>query len=82
MQLQSHFDIIGSWPEVSQIKFDIDIYNVLHIRNSNHYRNGSELSKLSHEKKLRVTISNDLKHCKHCLDVVKTANKLVGFIRV
>ena len=43
--------------------------------------NGTKPSKVSHEKDLEVTISNDLKPCKHCSDVVKTANKLVGFIR-
>ena len=39
-----------------------------------------ELSKVNHEKDLGVTISNDLKPSKHCSDVVKTANKVVGFI--
>ena len=42
--------------------------------------NGSELSKVNHEKDLEVTISNDLKPDKHCSDAIKTANKLVGFI--
>ena len=42
--------------------------------------NGSELSRVSHEEDLEVTISNDLKPSKHCSDVVKTADKLVGFI--
>ena len=42
--------------------------------------NGSELSKVSHEKDLDVTISNDLKPSKHCSHVVMKANKLVGFI--
>ena len=31
-------------------------------------------------KKTGITISNDLKPDKHCSDVVKKANKLVGFI--
>ena len=42
--------------------------------------NGSELSKVNHEKDLAVTISNDLKPGKHCSDVVMKANKLVGYI--
>ena len=42
--------------------------------------NGSELSKINHEKNLGVTISNALKPGKHCSDVVKKAKKLVGFI--
>ena len=42
--------------------------------------NGSEFSKANHEKDFGVTISNNLKPGKHCSDVVKKANKLVGFI--
>ena len=42
--------------------------------------NGSELSKVSHEKDLWVVISIDLKSNKHCSDAVKKVNKLVGFI--
>ena len=42
--------------------------------------NGFELSKVNHEKNLGIIISNDLKPDKHCSDVVKRANKLVGFI--
>ena len=56
----------------------------MHIRNNKHYTIytviGSKLSKVDHEKDLVVTICNDLKPSKHCSDVVKTANKLVGFI--
>ena len=56
----------------------------MHIGNNNHdtnyTMNGSELSKVSHKKDLRITISNDLKPSEHCSDAIKTANKLVGFI--
>ena len=45
-------------------------FQVLHIGNSNQYTkyamNGSEISKVSHEKDLGITISNDLKPSKHC----------------
>ena len=41
--------------------------------------NDSKLSKVSHEKGLGATITNDLKLSKHCSDV-KNSNKLVGFI--
>ena len=64
------------------MKFNIDICKVLHIGNNNQYTkyimNGSELSKVNHEKDLKVTISNYLKP-KHCSDVAKKVNKLVGF---
>ena len=55
---------------------------MLHIGNNNQYTkyiiNGSELSKVNHEKNFEVIISNDLKPSKHCSDV-KITNKLVGF---
>ena len=41
--------------------------------------NGSDLSKVSHKKDLGIANSNNLKPSKHCLDVVKTANKLVVY---
>ena len=67
-----------------QMKFNVDIYKVLQIGNNNPFTkyimNGSQLSMVNHEKDLEVTISNDFKPGKHCSDVVKNANKLVGFI--
>ena len=67
------------------MKLNVDKCKALHIGNNNQYIkytiNGSELSKVNHEKDLEVTISNNLKPGKHCSDVVKKkANKLVGFI--
>ncbi len=40
--------------------------------------NGEELSVT--EKDLRVMISNDLKNSNQCSKVVKTSNKLLGFL--
>ncbi len=42
--------------------------------------NATEIPKVNEEKDLGVTISSDLKPAKHCSEVVKTANKLIGFI--
>ncbi len=42
--------------------------------------NGVELSVTNTEKDLGVMISDDLKPNNQCSKVVKTANKLVGFI--
>ena len=57
------------------MKFYIEKCKVLHIENNNHYTkytmNGSELSKVSHEKDLGVTISNDLKPRKHYKTLVR-----------
>ena len=66
------------------MKFNVDKCKVLHISNNNQYTkytmNGSELSKVNHEKDLGITISNDLKPGKYCSGVIKKANKLVSFI--
>ncbi len=52
------------------------------INNDNveYLMNGVELSVTSTEKDLMVMISDDLKPCNQCSKVVKTVNKLVGFI--
>ena len=56
----------------------------MHIGNNNHHTtytvNNSELFKVSHEKDLGMTGNKTFKPSKHCSDVVKTVNKLVGFI--
>ena len=67
------------------MKIKVDKCKVLDIGNNNQYTqnamDGSKFSKVNHEKDSGITISNDLKPRKHCSDVVKKANKLVGFIR-
>ena len=82
LQFQSNLNIV-SWSEKWQIKFNINKCKILNIGNNNQYikytMNGSEFSKVNHEKDLVITISNDLKPDKHCSDVVKTVNKLVAF---
>ena len=84
LKVQSNFDISVSWSKKCQMKFNADICKVLHIANNDHYTKctmkDSKLSKVNHEKDFWITISNDLKPSKHCLDVVEKANKLVGFI--
>ncbi len=42
--------------------------------------NGWELSVTNTEKDLGVMMSDDLKPCNQCSKVVKTTNKLIGFI--
>ncbi len=41
--------------------------------------NSAEITKVNEEKDLGVIICNDIKPGKHCTEVVKTANKLIGF---
>ncbi len=56
----------------------------MHIGNSsdhvNYTLNGSDLAYVNQEKNLRIIIRNDLRPENHIFEVVKTANKLTGFI--
>ena len=82
--LQSDLDRLTCWANKWQMKFNVDKCKVLHIGSSNDHvqyeMNGQILGAVNKEKDLGVTISSDLKPAQHCSEVVKTANKLVGFI--
>ncbi len=66
------------------MKFNVEKCKVMHIGINNdnvkYLMNGVELSVTNTENDLGVMISNDLKSSNQCSKVVKTANKLVGFI--
>ena len=82
--LQSDLDRLAAWANEWQMKFNVDKCKVLHIGSHNDHvqysMNGQQLSAVNKEKDLGVIISSDLKPSQHCTEVVKTANKLVGFI--
>ncbi len=52
----------------------------IHNDNVKYLMNEVELSVTNTETDLGLMISDDLKSCNQCSKVVKTANKLVGFI--
>ncbi len=66
------------------MNFNVDKCKVLHIGSDNNRvnfsMNGVQLSKVDQEKDLGVKISNDLKPNLQCREVIKKANKLIGFI--
>ena len=82
--LQSDLDQLTRWASRWQMKFNVEKCKVLHIgSNNNQFQysmNGQQLSTVNEEKDLGVLVTNDLKPSQHCSQVVKTANKLVGFI--
>ena len=82
--LQSDLDRLVNWSKKWQMTYNIDKCKVLHIGSNNNHTsysmNNTEITKVNEEKDLGVIICNDLKPGKHCTEVVKTANKLVGFI--
>ena len=83
-KLQADLDKLTSWAHKWQMDFNVDKCKVLHIGSSNDHvqysMSGVQLCKTSREKDLGVIISSDLKPSHHCTEVVKTANKLIGFI--
>ena len=83
-ELQNDLNTLGEWAVDSQMFFNVDKCKVLHIGNrnvqANYMMNGKQLAKVEQEKDLGVVISSDLKPSKQCSEVVKTANKLIGFI--
>ncbi len=56
------------------------MHNGISNDNVEYLMNGVELSVTNTEKDLGVMISDDLKLSNQCSKVIKTANKLVGFI--
>ena len=82
--LQNDLDRLANWAHKWQMKFNVEKCKVLHIGSNNDHvnysMNGAELSKVDQEKDLGVLISKDLKPSLQCKEVIKTANKLVGFI--
>ena len=82
--LQSDLDKLTCWAAKWQMKFNVNKCKVLHIGSNNdhvQYRmNGEILEAVNKEKDLGILISSDLKPSQHCSEVVKKANKLVGFI--
>ena len=82
--LQSDLDRLSNWAQKWQMNFNVDKCKVLHIGSNNdqvgYSMNGAELSKVDQERDLGVLISKDLKPSLQCKEVIKTANKLIGFI--
>ena len=83
-ELQGDLDTLGDWAVDSKMFFNVDKCKVLHIGNSNvqatYTINGVQLASVEQERDLGVVISKDLKPSKQVSEVVKTANKLIGFI--
>ncbi len=83
-KLQNDLDRLVSWARKWQLNFNIDKCKVLHIGSNkdrvNYSMNGVQFSKVDQEKDLGVIISNDLKPNLQCKEVIKKANKVIGFI--
>ena len=82
--LQKDLNTLVEWSKTWMMNFNFDKCHVLHIGNSNPQVNYTmenvSIKSVQKEKDLGVIISSDLKQSNQCAEVVKTANKLVGFI--
>ncbi len=82
--LQRDLHKLSNWARDWEMKFNVEKCRDMHvgINNDNvkYLMNGVELSVTSTETDLGVMVSDDLKPSNQCSKVVKTVNKLVGFI--
>merc|ERR1711911_503815 len=85
IELQRDLEKIGEWSERWLMPFNVDKCKVMHIgyRNPNaEYKLlGKKIESCSQEKDLGVTICKDLQFSKHCIDVEKKAQKLLGYVK-
>ena len=83
-EMQANLDKLSNWAKTWQMRFNTDKCKVLHIgyRNeeASYFMDGSQLKSTDRETDLGVTVTNNLKPSQQCSEVVKKANKLVGFI--
>ena len=84
-QLQEDLKRIGEWSEKWQMPFNLDKCKVMHIghknKNEKYELLGKEINSVQQEKDLGVIITSDLKSSKQCTEVVKKAQKLLGYIK-
>lgn len=77
--------MLYQWSKDWQMTFNIDKCKTMHLGRSNpetrYYMNGQELSVVSTEKDLGVTISDDLKVSVQCRNAYDRANRMLGLIR-
>ena len=82
--MQNNLDKLSAWAQTWQMRFNEDKCKVLHIGSRNekatYKMNDTQLQVVDKEKDLGVIISNNLKPSQQCAEVVKKANKIIGFI--
>ena len=82
--IQRNLDTLFDWSCTWQINFNLSKCKVMHIGyhngNFDYTLGGHLLESVTTERDLGVLISNDLKSSKHCVQLAKQANKILGFI--
>ena len=76
---------MGEWSKKWQMPFNLDKCKIMHIghknKNEKYELLGKEIESVQQEKDLGVVITNDLKSSNQCIEAVKKAQKLLGYIK-
>ena len=76
---------VGEWSKKWQMPFNLDKCKIMHIghknKNEKYELLGKEIESVQQEKYLGVVITNDLKSSNQCIEAVKKAQKLLGYIK-
>ena len=83
--LQEDLRKVGEWSKKWQMPFNLDKCKIMHIghknKNEKYELLGREIESVQQEKDLGVVITNDLKSSNQCIEAVKKAQKLLGYIK-
>ncbi len=83
--IQTDLNRIVNWANTWQMTFNSSKCKVLHIGNANlnlEYKMGDiQLKTIVSQKDLGIVISSDLKISKHCIELEKKCNHLLGYIK-
>ena len=84
-QLQEDLRKVGEWSKKWQMPFNLDKCKIMRIghknKNEKYELLGKEIESVQQEKDLGVVITNDLKSSNQCIEAVKKAQKLLGYIK-
>ena len=84
-QLQEDLRKVGEWSKKWQMPFNLDKCKIMHIdhknKNEKYELLGKEIESVQQEKDLGVVITNDLKSSNQCIEAVKKAQKILGYIK-
>ena len=76
---------VGEWSKKWQMPFNLDKCKIMYIghknKNEKYELLGKEIESVQQEKDLGVVITNDLKSSNQCIEAVKKAQKLLGYIK-
>ena len=81
----AHLRKVGEWSKKWQMPFNLDKCKIMHIghknKNEKYELLGKEIESVQQEKDLGVVITNDWKSSNQCIEAVKKAQKLLGYIK-